>query len=124
MRPNSSFALQSTSCSLRDSLVRLNLCSERDFRRCRRRVRKLARGIPAFDFVWIDALLHAGSLTPYQAKVLESSPPEQLCIGPCVLLDCFGRGEFAESYLARIPGGAEQVVLKRLHVPIDLVEQT
>ena len=80
----------STTFPLRESLVRLNLCSERDFRRCRRRVRRLARGIPAFDFVWIDALLHAGVLTPFQAKVLESSPPEVLRVGPCVLLGPLG----------------------------------
>jgi serine/threonine protein kinase len=109
---------------LRESLVRLNLCGERDFRRCRRRVRKLARGIPAFDFVWIDALLHGGSLTPFQAKVLESSPPEQLCIGPCVLLDCLGRGEFSETYLAKTRGGSEKVVLKRLRPPVETAGST
>jgi len=119
MRPNSSFVLKSTTFPLRESLVRLNLCSERDFRRCRRHVRRLARGIPTFDFVWIDALLHAGVLTPFQAKVLETSPPEVLRLGPCVLLDRMGRGEFSETYLARTPGGFEHVVLKRLRLPTE-----
>ena len=119
MRPNSSFVLKSTTFPLRESLVRLNLCSERDFRRCRRHVRRLARGIPAFDFVWIDALLHAGVLTPFQAKVLEMSPPEVLRLGPCVLLDRMGRGEFSETYLARTPGGFDHVVLKRLRLPAE-----
>src|SRR3984885_1158836 len=118
MRPNSSFALQSTSCSLRDSLVRLNLCSDRDFRRCRPIVRRLARGIPAFDFVWIDALVQLGSLTAYQAKVLQSAPPDQLCIGRCVLLERLGSGNDANTYRARGPQG-ETVVLKRLLVPGD-----
>jgi eukaryotic-like serine/threonine-protein kinase len=119
MRPNSSFALKSTTFPLRESLVRLNLCSDGDFRRCRRHVRRLARGIPAFDFVWIDALLHAGVLTPFQAKVLETSPPEALRVGPCVLLDRMGRGDVSETYLARTPGGFDQVVLKRLRLPAD-----
>ncbi len=119
MRPNSSFVLKSTTFPLRESLVRLNLCSERDFRRCRRHVRRLARGIPAFDFVWIDALLHAGVITPFQAKVLETSPPEVLRVGPCVLLDRMGRGEFSETYLARTPGGFDHVVLKRLRLPTE-----
>ena len=119
MRPNSSFVLNSTTFPLRESLVRLNLCSERDFRRCRRHVRRLARGIPAFDFVWVDALLHAGVLTPFQAKVLETSPPEVLRLGPCVLLDRMGRGEFSETYLARTPGGFDHVVLKRLRLPAE-----
>jgi serine/threonine protein kinase len=118
----SSFRLHPSPFPLRESLVRLNLCGERDFRRCRRRVRKLARGIPAFDFVWIDALLHGGSLTPFQAKVLESSPPEQLCIGPCVVLDRLGRGEFSETYLAKTRGGSEKVVLKRLRLPVETAE--
>ena len=119
MRPNSSFVLKSTTFPLRESLVRLNLCSERDFRRCRRHVRRLARGIPAFDFVWIDALLHAGVITPFQAKVLETAPPEVLRVGPCVLLDRMGRGEFSETYLARTPGGFDHVVLKRLRLPTE-----
>jgi eukaryotic-like serine/threonine-protein kinase len=101
--------------NLRDTLVRLNLCSDRDFRRCRRIVRKLARGIPAFDFVWIDALVQSGSLTPYQAKFLQSAPPEHLCIGRYVLLERLGSGRGAETYLARGREG-ETVVLKRLRM--------
>ncbi|HEV3298567.1 MAG TPA: serine/threonine-protein kinase [Planctomycetaceae bacterium] len=101
--------------NLRDTLVRLNLCSDRDFRRCRRIVRKLARGIPAFDFVWIDALVQSGSLTPYQAKVLQSAPPERLCIGRYVLLQRLGSGRGSETYRAR-GGAGDTVVLKRLRI--------
>jgi serine/threonine protein kinase len=104
--------------NLRDALVRLNLCSDRDFRRCRPIVRKLARGIPAFDFVWIDALVQLGSLTAYQAKVLQSAPPDQLCIAHCVLLQHLGSGNNSTTYRARGPQG-ETVVLKRLRVPGD-----
>jgi eukaryotic-like serine/threonine-protein kinase len=99
--------------NLRDTLVRLHLCSDRDFRRSRRIVRKLARGIPAFDFVWIDALVQLGSLTPYQAKVLQSAQPEQLCIGPCVLLERLGAGNNSATFRARGPQG-ETFALKRL----------
>lgn len=91
--------------NLRDTLVRLHLCSDRDFRCSRRIVRKLARGIPAFDFVWIDALVQLGSLTPYQAKVLQSAQPEQLCIGPCVLLERLGSGNNSATFRARGPQG-------------------
>jgi serine/threonine protein kinase len=101
--------------NLRDTLVRLNLCSDRDFRRCRRIVRRLARGIPAFDFVWIDALVQFGSLTPYQAKVLQSAPPEQLRLGPCVLLDRLGAGLDSETFRARTLDG-QIVALKRVRV--------
>jgi eukaryotic-like serine/threonine-protein kinase len=104
--------------NLRDALVRLNLCSDRDFRRCRPIVRRLARGIPAFDFVWIDALVQLGSLTAYQAKVLQSAPPDQLCIGRCVLLERLGSGNDSKTYRARGPQG-ETVVLKRLPIIND-----
>jgi eukaryotic-like serine/threonine-protein kinase len=116
----SAFRPPPTSFSLRESLVLLNVCRERDFRRCRRRVRRLARGIPAFDFVWIDALLHAGFLTSFQAKVLETSLPDRLRIGPCVLLDRLGHGEFSETYLARTHGDLDRVVLKRLRPPAEM----
>jgi eukaryotic-like serine/threonine-protein kinase len=111
---------QPSAISLRESLVRLNVCRERDFRRCRGRVRRLARGLPAFDFVWIDALLHAGVLTPFQAKVLESSPPDELRVGPCVLLDRLGRGETSETFLATTPGGLDKVVLKRIRLGAEV----
>jgi serine/threonine protein kinase len=112
--------LPNPAAPLRDALVRLNICRERDFRRCRGRVRRLARGIPAFDFIWIDALLSAGILTPFQAKILESSSPDQLRIGPCVLLDRLGRGEASETYLAITPGGADKLVLKRIRPEPEL----
>jgi eukaryotic-like serine/threonine-protein kinase len=99
--------------NLRDTLVRLNLCSDRDFRRGRRAVRRLARGIPAFDFVWIDALAQIGALTHFQAKVLQSAPPDQLRIGPCVLLDRLGFGENLETYRALGPD-RQVLVVKRL----------
>jgi eukaryotic-like serine/threonine-protein kinase len=109
--------------SLRESLVRLNICRERDFRRCRRRVRRLARGIPAFDFVWIDALLSAGVLTPFQARLLETTPPDALRLGPCVLLERLGSGEFCETYVAVTPGGLDKVSLKRVRPTPDVTSQ-
>lgn len=108
-----------TTISLRESLVRLNICHERDFRRCRRRVRRLARGMPAFDFIWIDALLSAGALTPFQAKRLESAPPEALRVGPCVLLERLGSGEFSETFVAAAPRGLEKVSLKRVRPAVE-----
>jgi hypothetical protein len=64
--------MEPPSKQLRETLLRLKICSVRDFRRAKRRVRRLARDLPAFDFVWIDALLQARRLTPFQARLLES----------------------------------------------------
>ncbi len=116
-------SVHASAVSLRESLVRLNVCRERDFRRCRRRVRRLARGIPAFDFVWIDALLSEGILTTFQAKVLEAAPPDALRLGPCVLLDRLGGGEFSETFVAMTPGGLDKVALKRLRPASDSASQ-
>lgn len=99
---------------LQETLIHLNLCSERDFRRCRRRVRMLARRLPAFDFVWIDALVQIGRLTPFQAQVLESSGAENLCVGPYRLQERLGGGETHETFLASVGCDEEPLVLKRL----------
>jgi len=104
---------------LRETLLRLKICSARDFRRSKRRVRRLARDLPAFDFVWIDALVQARRLTPYQARLLESGPAERLCIGPCLLLDLLGRGERSTTYLARQIDRSERCVLKVLDLPAE-----
>ena len=58
---------------LRETLLRLRICTAADFRRAKRRVRRLARDLPAFDFIWIDALLNLRRLTPFQARLLETN---------------------------------------------------
>ncbi len=101
---------------LADWLLELRLCTSADLRRCRGRVRQLARDVPAFDSVWIDALVHARKLTAFQAKLLESGRPEQLAVGPCVLVDQLGHGK-SQTYLARHRKGRERCVLKLIHLP-------
>ncbi len=101
---------------LADWLNRLRLCTPADLRRCRGRVRQLARDVPAFDSVWIDALVHARKLTAFQAKLLESGRPEQLAVGPCVLVDQLGHG-MSTTYLARHLKGHQRCVLKLIDLP-------
>ncbi len=90
----------------------LRLCTPADLRACRGRVRRLARDVPAFDFVWIDALLQAGKLTPFQARILESNAPRALQVGPCVLLDQLGEGPQGATFLARPRERDDLYVLK------------
>jgi serine/threonine protein kinase len=103
-------------------MLQLKLCSAADFRRSRRHVRRLARDLPAFDSVWLDALLHARKVTPFQARLLESPDPEKLCIGPCVLVDRLGRGTTTETYLARKRDGGDRCVLKLIDRPAESVQ--
>jgi hypothetical protein len=86
-------------------------------------VRRLARDIPAFDSVWIDALLHLRKLTPFQARMLESDRPEDLRVGPCVLADRLGGGRFSTTWLARRLEGSERCILKQVTLPSEFVDR-
>ncbi|MDA0835014.1 MAG: serine/threonine-protein kinase [Planctomycetota bacterium] len=97
-------------------LSELGLCTAHDLRRCRGRVRRLARDLPAFDSVWIDALVQARRLTPFQAQMLETDRSEMLKVGPCIIVDRLGTGITSETYLAEITARHERCVLKRIHV--------
>lgn len=103
-------------------LIEWNLCTAADLRRCRARVRKLARDLPTFDSVWIDALVQARRLTPFQASLLETDPDE-IVQGPCLLVDRLGRGPAAATFLARLRAGNERCVLKLVSGPVETLPQ-
>ncbi len=105
--------MEPLSSPLRQQLQKLGLCTPGDLRRCRRRVRKLSRDLPAFDSVWIDALVGCGKLTPFQAQLLEEYRFDELTIGPWVLVDRLGSSERAVTYLAQDRTASRQVALKR-----------
>ncbi|MEX2285511.1 MAG: serine/threonine-protein kinase [Planctomycetaceae bacterium] len=111
--------IEPPSSQLVQTLLGLKLCSATDIRRCRRRVKRLARDLPAFDTIWIDALLQARRLTPFQAGLLDSSNPQQICVGPCVLVDRLGGRSGAHTFLARQRVGNERCVLKLIESPAD-----
>ena len=119
--------LEPLSESLRSLLFETQICSEYDLRRARRYVRQLAHDLPAFDSVWLDALVQIGRLTPYQARLLQSAHPEQIRLGPCVVRDRIGGGAFGETFLAKPVGGDELCVLKYLppseRVTLEKIEQ-
>jgi eukaryotic-like serine/threonine-protein kinase len=70
---------------LQQILLGLKLCSPRDLRRCASRVKALSADLPAFDSVWLDALVQRRLLTSWQAQTIEAEQPELLRIGPCVV---------------------------------------
>ncbi|MFK7777943.1 MAG: serine/threonine-protein kinase [Gimesia sp.] len=104
--------LEPPSKELLQRLIKLRLCTAADLRSCRRRVRKLARGIPAFDSVWIDALVQAQKITPFQARTLESGNPELLAVGPYLLISELGRSHKSSTYIAKTPESTELFALK------------
>jgi len=115
--------LEPVSEHLRELLLELNLCSHGDLRRCRRLVRRLTFNLPAFDSVWLDALVQMQRLTPFQARMLASSRPRTLEIGPCVAIDRLGGGHRGQTFLARPRDGREKCVAKVLHSSPQLTEQ-
>ncbi len=105
--------MRSPSAQLVRLLTDLDLCQPRDLRACQGQVRRLARDLPAFDSVWVDALVQRRRLTPYQAEVLLSGDPESLAAGPCVLRDRLGRHDGTHTYLARRKGSRDEQCVVR-----------
>jgi serine/threonine protein kinase len=105
---------------LQQILLGLKLCSPRDLRRCASRVKTLSADLPAFDSVWLDALVQRRVLTSWQAQTIEAELPELLRIGPCVVEDRIGQSHRSATYLARLPGKQGQCVIKRVIVPAEL----
>lgn len=116
--------LEPLSDPIRKLILELRLCSERDLRSCRRLVRRLTRDLPAFDSVWLDALVQIGRLTPYQARFLESGRPENIRIGPCVVVNRIGAGPNGETLLARPRDGGELCVMKILRAAEHLSDES
>lgn len=119
--------LEPPSPELQQRLRDWQLCRPGDLRRARRIVRRLAHDLPAFDSVWIDALVQLGCLTPYQARILESSRPEDLQCGDVLILDELGRSAWGHTWFGRLAGQPQGCVVKQVLAPrerqADLVER-
>lgn len=115
--------LEPPSAPLLTLLRELRLCTPADLRRCRGRVRRMATDLPAFDSVWIDALVQLRRLTPFQAQMLESPHPERLRVGPCVLVERLGSSFMGSTYLARAITTRHTRVLNVLNVEEDLIAE-
>jgi eukaryotic-like serine/threonine-protein kinase len=74
----------------------------------------LTADLPAFDSVWIDALVQQKTLTPFQASQLESSQPERVALGDYLLIDRLGGRSRSETFLARGARGRQRFALKVL----------
>lgn len=109
--------LEPPSPELLKRLLDWQLCRPGDLRRARYIVRRLAHDLPAFDSVWIDALVQLGCLTPYQARILESSTPAALKCGEALILDELGRSAWGHTWFGRLPGDSAGVVIKQITPP-------
>ncbi len=126
------FEFSPSPASAADELVQrltvLQLCRPQDFQRAKGYVRRLAGDLPAFDSVWIDALVQLRRLTPYQARVLEQGFASELRVGPFVLVEELGRGPHGMTCLATRPlakhrDRSGRCVVKRLAIAAgELIE--
>jgi len=100
---------------LAQHLSTLGLASAADLRRCAARVRKLARGLPVTDSVWIDALVLSGKLSQFQARALESDRAAELVVGrKFVFQRPLQLDPLLSVYDAQIPGRRDRFLISRM----------
>lgn len=114
--------LEPPSASLLKTLSVLRLCEPADLRRCRGLVKRLTRDLPAFDSIWIDALVQTRRLTAFQAQCLENNRAGQLVIGPCLISERLGGSSQAETFLARRRDANEVGVLKLTRIAPEQIK--
>jgi len=83
-----------------DLLGRLHLATPKQLHAVSRRARRLAGELPLFDSIWIDALVQARLLTPFQAAEINAGRGEQLLVGPYVIRRKIQRLGYADCFLA------------------------
>lgn len=75
------------SIALVELLARLGLANEQQIRGVALRARRLARGLPLFESVWLDALVQARFISLFQANEIAAGRGDGLRIGPAVLVE-------------------------------------
>jgi serine/threonine protein kinase len=75
------------SIALVELLARLGLANEQQIRGVALRARRLARGLPLFESVWLDALVQARFISLFQASEIAAGRGDGLRIGPAVLVE-------------------------------------
>lgn len=101
-------------------LERLGLASEAQVRQASRRVHRLARELPLFESVWVDALAQSRAITAYQAQELKAGRGESLRVGPYVVDEPLRWPGYASAYLAHerhSRGPVHLIVVDRSSVP-------
>ncbi|MFM7055611.1 MAG: serine/threonine protein kinase [Planctomycetota bacterium] len=82
---------------------------------CEPIVRQLARDLPDFDSVWLDALVQLQLLTGWQAAQLQLDPPGRLVIGNRQLRDALG----SSTFLASEKHARSLQVMRRVAAPAE-----
>lgn len=102
---------------LLELLKRLNLAETDDVRAVAKRARKMVRGIPAFDSVWVDALLQAGMVTAYQARHINDGRGDELLVEDVVIVRPLASHGYAQLFQGRRIGDGRLITLLTASIP-------
>ena len=86
---------------LLELVERTGLASAGQVRGVRGRARRMARGLPLFESVWVDALTQARIITRFQAVRINDSQGDSLRLGPYLLERRLPSAGYADCYQAR-----------------------
>ncbi|MGA2035755.1 MAG: protein kinase [Thermoguttaceae bacterium] len=103
--------------SLVETLERAGLATLPQIRRAAVYVHRLAKELPPFESVWVDALAQARLLTPLQASWLNLGQGERLRVGPYLLEHAVRVCDFVPCYRARRSDSGEIVRLAMIAEP-------
>jgi serine/threonine-protein kinase len=106
--------------ALVELLGRLGLAAPAQVLAVQGRVKRLARGLPSLEQVWVDALAQARILTPFQAGEINAGRAESLVVGPYVLVQPLDALGYAVSYRARELTSDREVRLSVTSAPVEL----
>jgi eukaryotic-like serine/threonine-protein kinase len=87
--------------SLIELLARLRLATPGQVESQAADVRRLAGDLPLLDVVWLDSLVQARLITPYQASEINAGRGEGLAVGPYVLVRPLAALGYADSFEGR-----------------------
>lgn len=91
----------SPSDNLKESLIGLQLCTDRQLHACEPEVRRLVGDLPGFDSCWLDVLVAHRLLTPWQAECLQSEDPFTMRQGQYRLREPLGQRTWQAETLDR-----------------------
>jgi serine/threonine protein kinase len=78
----------------------------------RRRVARMAKDIPPSSFMWADALVGLGLMTPYQVQQLMAGTSNGLSLGDYVVVEEIGGGGLGHVLHAKRRAGRDEVAVK------------
>ncbi|HEY1786015.1 MAG TPA: protein kinase [Pirellulales bacterium] len=87
--------------SLIELLARLRLATAGQVQSQAPQVRRLAGDLPPLDTIWVDTLVQARLLSPFQAAQVNAGGGDRLAVGPYVLVRPLGALGFADCFEGR-----------------------